>query len=100
MFQSVVFINFCNIHFSRLFPIIYISAFRLATSFYSPDRAILYLFVFDQARLEELHELWKLLLEKSAEKQKMLIFTQRRVIFVIETNEIISWINEKVPYVL
>ena len=46
--------------------------------------------------MEELHELWKLLLEKSAEKQKMLIFTQRRVIFVIETNEIISWINEKV----
>ena len=26
----------------------------------------------------------------------MLIFTQRRVIFVIETNEIISWITEKV----
>eukprot|EP00794_Sanderia_malayensis_P015984 gene15984-17594_t len=46
-------------------------------------------------RLEELHRLWDLLLERSAYKQKMLIFTQRRVNFVLEINEIISWISEK-----
>ncbi|XP_065068119.1 spectrin alpha chain, non-erythrocytic 1-like [Rhopilema esculentum] len=47
------------------------------------------------ARLEELHRLWNLLLQKSGEKQRMLIFTQRRVNFVLEVNEIISWIVEK-----
>ena len=40
--------------------------------------------------------LWELLLSKSAEKGRMLLFTQKRVHFLREADEVMSWIREKV----
>ena len=49
-----------------------------------------------QERLDSLIKLWELLLSKSAEKGRMLLFTQKRVHFLRETEEVMSWILEKV----
>ena len=49
-----------------------------------------------QERLDSLIKLWELLLSKSAEKGRMLLFTQKRVHFLHETEEVMSWILEKV----
>lgn len=46
-------------------------------------------------RLDSLIKLWELLLSKSAEKGRMLLFTQKRVHFLHETEEVMSWILEK-----
>ncbi|CAH3114647.1 unnamed protein product [Porites lobata] len=46
-------------------------------------------------RLDSLLKLWELLLSKSAEKGRMLLFTQKRVHFLNETEEVMSWILEK-----
>ncbi|XP_074621265.1 spectrin alpha chain, non-erythrocytic 1-like [Acropora palmata] len=46
-------------------------------------------------RLDSLKKLWELLLSKSAEKGRMLLFTQKRVHFLHETEEVMSWILEK-----
>ena len=53
---------------------------------------------FQQERLDSLKKLWELLLSKSAEKGRMLLFTQKRVHFLHETEEVMSWIVEKASY--
>ena len=52
--------------------------------------------IFLQERLDSLMRLWELLLSKSAEKGRMLLFTQKRVHFLREADEVMSWIMEKV----
>ncbi|XP_048586984.1 spectrin alpha chain, non-erythrocytic 1 isoform X2 [Nematostella vectensis] len=46
-------------------------------------------------RLDELIRLWELLLSKSAEKGRMLLFAQKRVHYLREVDEVMSWISEK-----
>lgn len=54
--------------------------------------------ILPQERLDSLIKLWELLLSKSAEKGRMLLFTQKRVHFLHETEEVMSWILEKVSH--
>ena len=49
-----------------------------------------------QARLDELHRLWELLLSKLAEKGTKLQQALKLVQFVRECNEVMFWIHDKV----
>lgn len=49
-----------------------------------------------QERLDHLMRLWELLLTQSAEKGRMLLFTQKRVYFIRECNEVLMWIVDRV----
>lgn len=40
--------------------------------------------------------LWELLLQQSAEKGRMLLFTQKRVVFIRECSEVLMWISDRV----
>jgi hypothetical protein len=43
-----------------------------------------------------LMHLWELLLMQSAEKGRMLLFTQKRVYFIRECSEVLMWIADRV----
>ena len=49
-----------------------------------------------QERLDNLMRLWELLLMQSAEKGRMLLFTQKRVHFIRECSEVLMWIADRV----
>ena len=49
-----------------------------------------------QERLDHLMHLWELLLLQSAEKGRMLLFTQKRVYFIRECSEVLMWIADRV----
>ena len=40
--------------------------------------------------------LWELLLLQSAEKGRMLLFTQKRIYFIRECSEVLMWIADRV----
>eukprot|EP00118_Oscarella_pearsei_P025242 m.307813 g.307813 ORF g.307813 m.307813 type:complete len:2422 (+) comp42859_c0_seq1:216-7481(+) len=48
-------------------------------------------------RLEALAELWQLLLSRSEEKGKKLVWAHKRVEFMREVEEVTSWISDKEP---
>lgn len=49
-----------------------------------------------QTRLQELHRLWELLLEKMREKGVKLLQAQKLVQFLRECEDVMDWINDKV----
>ena len=59
-------------------------------------KVIEYLF---QERLDHLMHLWELLLMQSAEKGRMLLFTQKRIHFIRECSEVLMWIADRVSYI-
>lgn len=54
-------------------------------------------FVLYQTRLEELHRLWDLLLQKTKEKGLRLLQAQKLVQYLRECEDALDWISDKVP---
>jgi spectrin alpha len=50
---------------------------------------------FVQQRIEELRVLWALLLQKCKDKEAMLVFTQKKVTYFLDLDQLMSWIVEK-----
>lgn len=52
--------------------------------------------VLEQTRLEELHRLWDLLLQKTKEKGMRLLQAQKLVQYLRECEDALDWISDKV----
>lgn len=61
-----------------------------------PRKGLTQLFPLTQARLEELHRLWDLLLQKTKEKGMRLLQAQKLVQYLRECEDAMDWISDKV----
>lgn len=59
-------------------------------------RNIPFFFPWKQTRLEELHRLWDLLLQKTKEKGLRLLQAQKLVQYLRECEDALDWISDKV----
>lgn len=92
-------------HDSTILFHVFFSSFLLFSAFHLSLSFLLTFLIFpfsplEQTRLEELHRLWDLLLQRTKEKGMRLLQAQKLVQYLRECEDALDWISDKVRFTI